>query len=99
MADCSHFKEKWLQDIQKYQRKFVAKMLLTKERMVWLEYLYNTKKPVESTFHCRFCFQLCNGLQSFVSNRPLLSEEAGYFVANYIRLWKQIIEHPQSLMQ
>jgi len=30
--DCSHFKEKWLQDIQKYQGKFVAKMLLTKER-------------------------------------------------------------------
>ena len=29
--DCSHFKEKWLQDIQKYQGKFVAKMLLTKE--------------------------------------------------------------------
>ena len=67
--------------------------------MVWLDYLYNTKKPVESTFRCRFCFQLRNRLQSFVSNRPLLSEEAGYFVVNYIHLWKQIIEHPQSLMQ
>ena len=96
--DSSHFKEKWSQDIKKYQGKFVTPTILTKERMVWLEYLYNNINPVESTFRCRFCFQLRNRLQSFVSNRPLLSEQAGYFVANYKCMWKQIREHPQSLM-
>ena len=96
--DSSHFKEKWLQDIKKYQGKFVAPTILTKERMVWLEYLSNNINPVESTFRCRFCFQLRNRLQSFALNRPLLSEQAGYFVANYKRMWKQLTEHPQSLM-
>ena len=88
MGKTAHILGKMVARYSKISGKIVAKTLLTKQQMVWLEYLYNTKKPVESIFHCRFCFQLCNRLQSFVSNRPLLSEEAGYFIANYICLWK-----------
>ncbi len=93
--DHSHFKNQWLQQIKKYQSRFVASTLLTNENKVWIEYLFSENDPKKSTFRCRFCHSY---LQTHpeTKNVPLLARTPGYFVEDYLRMWKQISLHTSA---
>jgi hypothetical protein len=96
--DSTHFQAKWISHITKYQGKYISKSLLSKERQIWLEYIINTKYPTQSTFRCRFCNSFTKKKQFDRKNRPLLSQDEGYFVPNLKRMWTQITDHTASSM-
>jgi hypothetical protein len=95
--DHGHFKNQWLQQIQKYQSRFVASTLFNNENKVWLEYLFAENDPRKSAFRCRFCKSFLDKHPT-TKNVPLLAKASGYFIEDYKRMWKQISLHSSSLV-
>src|SRR5271156_4244389 len=95
--DHSQFQNQWLQQIQKYQSRIIASSLLNNENKVWLEYLFSENDPKHSTFRCRLCKSYLDKHPQ-AKNIPLLAKTSGYFVEDYLRMWKQISQHSSSLV-
>jgi hypothetical protein len=93
--DVRGFKAEWIASMQKYHSRYIPFNVLTKEVKVWLEYLFNNRNPKSSTYRCRFCsaFQQLKNLK----NAPSLSTREGYFTPNYLRMWKTLTQHAQSI--
>ena len=53
--DLSHFQEIWKTQIHQHQSRYIATTSFTKERKVWLEYLFKENNSSMSAFRCRFC--------------------------------------------
>jgi hypothetical protein len=68
--DTSNFQQEWLNQIKKYQSRFVPTSILTKENQAWLLYKFNTENPKLSTFLCRFCNAYVKGKN--IANTPFV---------------------------
>jgi hypothetical protein len=97
--DTSHFRDSWIQQIQRHQGPFVASTLLNDENKVWLEYVFNEQSPQNSKFRCRICVSFLRKQSNSKSKTlPLLSTEEGFFVKDYSRVYKQISGHSKCAL-